>query len=99
MTLCDFLKRDGKVCGTPGARGGKRCSRHLYSVPFKKCEGPCGKVVSKRHGRHLCTKCDPTAAKAQSDARRRSNVTIDDIYSDGELDAVLDEAIANQQST
>ena len=78
MPDCDFIKRDGTQCKEPGVRGGTICRRHKNSVGYKICEGVCGKVVSMRHGRPKCTKCDPLNAKRQSDAnlKARSEVPV-----------------------
>lgn len=72
--MCEFMKRDTKLCGAKipcnlsaaPSVGPPLCWRHKGAVPYLMCAANCGKVVSSRHGRSKCSKCDPNGAKFQS---------------------------------
>lgn len=63
MPTCEYLKRNAAVCGEPGVRGGVLCRRHQHSIAYVMCASGCGKVVSSKHNRPSCTKCQPPPDK------------------------------------
>ena len=67
---CEYIKRDAKICGADGYNGSSVCYYHRNAIPYVLCEAGCGRVVSTKHGRPRCCKCDPK--EAVKDARERS---------------------------
>ena len=68
---CEYLKRDATLCGAMGFNGGRLCYYHRMAIPYKLCSGGCGRVVSTKHGRPRCCKCDPKEAQQQLRAVRK----------------------------
>lgn len=68
---CEYIKRDAKVCGAGGYNGGVICYYHRNAIPYVLCEAGCGRVVSTKHGRPRCCKCDPKEAVRDAKERRK----------------------------
>lgn len=68
---CTYIKRDAKVCGAAGYNGSDVCYYHRNSIPYVLCETGCGRVVSTKHGRPKCCKCDPKEAIRDARERRK----------------------------